>query len=57
MTYNKAKRLQNGSKIIIKKTGETKTVLLISECRDKAGKKCINILCDDHAAHYNFEVK
>ena len=57
MTYGKAKKIQNGSKVIVKKTGETKTVLLTTKCIGATGKKYIDILCEDYTSYYNFEIE
>lgn len=57
MTYRKAKKLQNGSKIIVKKTNVMKTVVLISEELGGSGKKHVDVLCDDGTAYYEFEIE
>ena len=57
MTYNKAKSLQNGSKIFVKKSNAMKMVVLKTMCVGKNGKKYFDILCDDHTSYYNTEVE
>ena len=57
MNYRKAKKLQNGSRIFVKKTNVMKTVVLVSEELGAYGKKHIDILCDDGTTYYEFEVE
>lgn len=56
MRYNKAKELNSGSKIRVKKTGEIKTVRFITKCVKRPGIKVVDIFCDDYKAFYNSEV-
>ena len=57
MTYRKAKKLQNGSRIFVKKTNELKIVIRKTECIGKDGDKYFDILCDDYTSYYNTEVE
>ena len=57
MTYSKAKKLQNGSKIFVQKTNKLKVVIRKTECAGKDGEKYFDILCDDYTSYYNTEVE